>query len=299
MRFRLIEAYRAMLECGTVSAAARSLRISQPAMTKLIAELQNELDLVLFERQGGRLIPTAEALSLKGSIDRAWHGVTDLKEAAKDVRDLRSGRLTIASFPSFAVTLLPEFVARFAREANRSTITLHSQPSPRVIDWTADGQADVGIAVLLAPRTGVQVESLGRMGLVCALPAGHRLAAREVVRAEDLRGELFISLADVDHSRARIEAAFEHEAVEREIRLTTPISAVALALVAHGAGVALIDEGMAALADAERVQIRRFEPAVSFEIYLYLPANRAPSHLQERFVGEFRAWVHQRLLPRA
>ena len=294
VKLRLIEAYKAMIECGTVSAAARSVRISQPAMTKLLAQLQDELKLVLFERQGGRLIPTAEAMSLKGSMDRAWDSVIDLKEAAKDVRDMRRGRLTVAAFPSFAQTLLPIFAAQFSREANKATIMLHSLPSQRVIDWTADGKADLGIAAVLTLRPGVHAEPLGKVDAVCVLPIGHRLAARKVIRAQDLRGETFISLADVDRSRARIEAAFEPLAVERDIRLTTPHSGVALALVANGGGVSVIDETTAALADPTLVVIRPFVPTVSFEMYLYHPANHPPSELQERFVRAFREWYKER-----
>ena len=199
MKFRLIEAYKAMMECGTVSAAARALKISQPAMTKLLAQLQEELQVELFERHGGRLSPTPEAISLMGSVNRAWRGVVELKEAAKDVRDVRRGRLTVVSFPSFAQTVLPKFVVQFSRRANRATIALHSQSSPRAIDWTADGQADLGIAAILAPRPGVHVEPLGTIRAVCALPVGHRLARKRLICAEDLQGEAFVSLADVDH----------------------------------------------------------------------------------------------------
>ncbi|MCL4746028.1 MAG: LysR family transcriptional regulator [Burkholderiaceae bacterium] len=294
MKIRYIEAFRAMMECGTVSAAARALRISQPAMTKLIAQLQAELDLVLFAQQGGRLAPTAEAHALAGSMNRAWRGVMELKEAAEDVRDMRSGRLTIAAFPSFAQAVMPGFIAQFVAAAPRSTIALHSQPSLRVIDWTADGQADLGIAAVLAPRPGVHVEPLGKLSAVCALPVNHRLAQRDVIHARDLRDEAFISLADVDRSRSRIEAAFEPDAVERDIRLTTPQSTLALALVANGVGASVIDDAAASLADPAKVAIRRFVPAVSFDIYLYHPANREPSQLYERFVREFRRWFRSR-----
>ncbi len=299
MKFRLIEAYRAMLEYGTVSASARSLRISQPAMTKLVVELESELQLVLFERQGGRLVPTVEALSLKGTLDRAWRGVIELGEAARDVRDLRRGRLTVAAFPSFAQAMLPPFIAGFSRSADRASIVLHSQPSTRVMDWIADGRADVGFAALLSPRAGVNAERLGQLAFVCALPVGHALAGRAVIHATDLRGEAFISLGDVDRSRSRIEAAFETEAVEREIRLTTPQSALALALVANGAGTALIDAGTATTADPARVVIRPFEPAVNLDVFMYHPANRVPSQLQERFVREIRGWLKERLVARS
>lgn len=294
VKLRLIEVFRAMMECGTVTAAAHSLKISQPAMTKQLAQLQSELGLLLFEQRGGRLVPTAEALALEGSMDRAWRAVMELGEAARDVRDMRRGRLSVVASPSFAMTLMADFVAEFTRESSKLTIALHSQASPRVIDWTADGQADVGVSIILAPRPGVHVETLGSLVAVCALPCGHKLASHRVIRAEDLSGERFISLAEIDGSRSRVEAAFDGYLVDRDISLTTPQSAVALALVARGAGVAVIDEATAMMADLDRVVIRPFLPTVSFELYMYHPANRVPSQLQERFVREFRKWFKAR-----
>ncbi|TCT03088.1 LysR family transcriptional regulator [Paralcaligenes ureilyticus] len=290
MKFRLIEVFKAMMECGTVTAAAHSLKISQPAMTKQLTQLQNELNLVLFEQRGGRLVPTSEAQALIGSIDRAWRGVIELKEAARDVRDMRRGRLTVVASPSFAQTLMADFVAQFTRESSKITIALHAQTSPRVIDWTADGQADIGISMILAPRPGVHVEALGSLVGVCALPIGHALAANKVIRAEDLHGQPFISLAEIDGARSRVEAVFDRQAIDRDISLTTPQSAVALALVARGAGVAIIDEAAATMADLTRVAIRPFLPTVSFEVYMYHPANKVPSQLNERFVRQFRTW---------
>ena len=294
MKFRLIEIFRAMMECGTVTAAAHSLKISQPAATKLLAQLQAELGLLLFEQRGGRLVPTGEARALIGSMDRAWRGVMELNEVARDVRDMRRGRLSVVASPSFAQTLMADFVAEFTRTSGNVTIAFHAQASPRVIDWTADGQADVGISMILAPRTGVHVETLGSLVAVCALPTGHRLSSNKVIRAEDLNGERFISLAEIDEARSRVEAAFEGQLIERDIVITTPQSAVALALVARGAGVAVVDEAAATMADPARVVVRPFTPAVSFEVYMYHPANRAPSQLQERFVRRFRTWFKSR-----
>lgn len=294
MKFRLIEVFRAMIECGTVTAAAHSLKISQPAMTKQLVQLQSELDLVLFEQRGGRLVPTAEARALMGSMDRAWRGVMELKEAARDVRDMRRGRLTVVAAPGFAQTLMAEFVAQFSQESNKVTITLHSQSSPRVIDWTADGQADVGISMILASRPGVHVEPLGSLVGVCALPIGHALAANKVIHAEELHEQKFISLAEIDDARSRVEAAFDGQAIERDICLTTPQASVALALVTQGAGVAVIDEATATLADLTRVAIRPFVPTVSFDLFMYHPANKVPSQLHERFVRKFRTWFKGR-----
>jgi DNA-binding transcriptional LysR family regulator len=140
----------------------------------------------------------------------------------------------------------------------------------------------------------VEVERLGALAGVCALSIDHPLAAKEMIRAEELRDETFISLAEIDGSRSRIESAFESSAVDRNILLTTPQSAVALALVTHGAGCAIIDEATARLADPARVVIRPFAPAVEFDVYMYHPANRLPSQVQERFVRSFRQWFKGR-----
>src|ERR687897_862256 len=69
---RQIEAFRAVVLTGGVSAAASLINVTQPAVSRMIRDLQQDLGLVLFERRGTGLVPTSEALSLYAEVERAF-----------------------------------------------------------------------------------------------------------------------------------------------------------------------------------------------------------------------------------
>ena len=79
MNLRQIDAFRAVMESGTVSRAAKRLSVSQPAVSKLIQSLEQAIGLVLFDRTRGRLSPNAEATMLLEEVERLFGGLSSLK----------------------------------------------------------------------------------------------------------------------------------------------------------------------------------------------------------------------------
>ncbi len=78
MRYRPLQALHSVIETGAVTAAAQSLGISQPAISNLLAQLQDQTKLKLFERERGRLVPTHEAKVLYREIDTVVRGINQL-----------------------------------------------------------------------------------------------------------------------------------------------------------------------------------------------------------------------------
>ena len=71
IRLRQLEAFRAVMHAASVTQAAEVLRISQPAVSRLIASLEQDLGFALFSRRRGRLLPTPESTFLLGEVERA------------------------------------------------------------------------------------------------------------------------------------------------------------------------------------------------------------------------------------
>ena len=92
MNYRQLEAFRAVMETGTVTAASQLLSISQPSLSTHIANLEHELQLSLFHRRGGRLVPTAESHMLFAEVDHVVKGMARLRRLAMDIRTLHAGR---------------------------------------------------------------------------------------------------------------------------------------------------------------------------------------------------------------
>ena len=85
MNLRQLEAFRAVILGQTVTRAAEMLCISQPAATRLIASLEEDIGFSLFDRIKGRLQPTPEAMTLYQEVQRSLLGVERIARTAQDI----------------------------------------------------------------------------------------------------------------------------------------------------------------------------------------------------------------------
>ena len=97
---REYEALRAVITSGTTNGAARLLGISQPTVSRAVSQLEARLDVVLFERRGGRLRPTAEALRLNAQLDRLFDAISLINGSDPD--EPGNQPLRLAAPPSLA-----------------------------------------------------------------------------------------------------------------------------------------------------------------------------------------------------
>ena len=91
---RQIEAFRALMLTTSTVRAAEAMHVTQPAVSRLIRELQEALELKLFERRGARRVPTNEAVSLYREVERSYVGMERIAQAAKELRTRRAGVLS-------------------------------------------------------------------------------------------------------------------------------------------------------------------------------------------------------------
>lgn len=273
--------------------AAEMVGITQPAVSRLLRDLQARLDLTLFTRDGPRLVPTAEALALYDEVQRSFVGLARIAEAARELRAGRAGTLRVAVMPALANGFLPRFAGGFL--ARRPGLGLHLQGliSHLVLDHVATGQCEIGFASPALRHPAVVTRPLPSTRMVAVLPPGHRLARRKVLRPRDFEGEEFISFAPGATARHEVDDVFARAAVARRMRTETPLSEVLCGLVAGGAGVGLVDVFTAREYERAGIVMRSFEPFVPNEFVLAHAAGRSPSAVAEEFAAEFEAHVRR------
>src|SRR5690606_32731373 len=88
---RHLESFRAIIVCKTVTNAAEMLHVSQPVVTRLIADLEERIGIQLFERRKGRLHPTPEAMLLYEDVHRSLSSIERITNAASEIRSLQRG----------------------------------------------------------------------------------------------------------------------------------------------------------------------------------------------------------------
>lgn len=283
MKFRQIEAFRAVMTHGSVTRAAESLYVTQPAVSRLIADLEAELGIPLFQRDRGRLQPTPEAQLLYQEANFAFSGMERLREAAQVVRGLHRGRIRMVSETAYAENALPRLAADFHGEHPDIYLELDIGPSPRIAEWISIAWYDLGLVVLPVSAPGLVTRPLRRQQAVCALPRRHRLARRPVVRLEELAEERFVSLVSGSPFRTFVDQAFAQRGLKRDIRVEVRTQQALAAFVAAGHGVTLVDPWVAADFADRRIVLRPVEPAIGWDLGLVFPASRPPSLLAESF----------------
>lgn len=290
---RQIEAFRAVILTGGITAASELMHVSQPAVSRLISDLQYAFGLRLFERRGSRLVPTFEALSLYREVERFFVGLDRIAQVVADLRAKRAGALRVAALPALASGFLPRFATRFLAERPKLDLALFSMPSRVVLDWVAADQCDIGFTETPIEHPAVTVERLEPATAVAAVPAGHRLARKRRLRPEDFANETFISLGQSTLLRFRIDATFAERHVPRQLRIEAPAAMIACGFVAAGAGLSVIDPFTAAGLASQGVAIRPFEPRIDVECGVIHLTERSLSDVAREFIDGFRNEIEQ------
>ncbi len=243
---RGLHAFRLTVLTGSVSAAAATMGRSQPAVSRLLKELEDSTGFRLFDRVRGRLVPTTEGRLLFEEVQRAFIGLDRIGAAVGEIRNGRRGTLTVAALPAVANALLPGAIARFARERPGTVVALQALLSTAVVQAVLSGEAHLGFASAGPAMTGLRVERQYHVGCMCILPPGHRLAQAAVVEAADLHGEPLVGISATTRLGRQVEALLDSTGVDRLTRAETPLTHLASAMVLQGVGIAVVDSLTAA-----------------------------------------------------
>lgn len=284
LNHRQLEAFRAIMQTGMVTRAADLLNVTQPAISRLLADLEHAVGFPLFERAKGRLFPTVEAKLLITEVERSFSGLDKISRFAQGIRQFEHGSLTIAAMPAMGLGFLPRVITRFAEAHPKVRFRLATQSSPEVLESVATQQYDLGFATVHAEHAAVRIEPWRVSQLVCVLRPDHPLAHADVIRAPDLRGERFVSLGPESGIRQRINLAFEDAGVPINLVIESQLSATVCAFVRAGAGVALVDPISASEFLSQGLIARRFELAIPYTYSLLLPVHRSRSRLVDPFL---------------
>ncbi len=288
LNLRQVEAFKAIMECGSITRAAVALRVSQPAVTKSLQLLEHSLGLKLFTRTPKGLIPTYEARAFYTEVDRSFTGLASLARFAQDLRSMRHERLVVSVIPALSLRWLPEVIASFLAKYPEASFNFQASSSSHTMQLVGQRHIDLGIAQSRLEDPSMERIPLMDLPLVCVMPAGHPLAALEVVTAQHLRNQRFISLSAQDVATIQLRRLMSDEGVELTPEIEVALALSVFELVNRGLGIGIIDAESATNRPSPNVVIRPFSPALSMPIFILRLREEPTSLLAERFIGHLR-----------
>lgn len=294
---RHLEAFRALMVRRTVTGAAEMLEVTQPVVTRLIADFEERISMQLFRRNRGRLEPTPEAALLFDDVHQSLMGIERIANAASNVRSLKLSRLEVAAAPSMALTFLPHAIASFTDEYSETLVSLHTHSTTTVLDMVQSGRCDVGFATRPLRRTSTaHSDALASARMVAVVPVHHRLASKKVLTPENFEGEDFVSLSPLMESRTKIDAVMIAHGVNRRINVETQLSAAVIKLVEAGAGLSLIEPLSAAAYTGGLLKFIPFEPDIAAEYTMIVSPHMANTMMLKPFLDHARREI-KKMIP--
>ncbi len=288
MKLRELELLHALMSFGSVSNAARALHTSQPNASKMLRKIEDGFGFLLFERINGRLHPTEEARLIFDQVEVTLLSLHRFKLLTENIRGMHQGKLTIGGLPALSQHWIPSLLARFMRKHPGINTTFHTRSSKKLIELVADRQLDLAIGLLSLEDPLVECEVLTSFEFIAAIPRDHALAGEEIIKAEDLHEQDFISLSVLDHAREEIETCLRYAGSTPNERGECSLGAVVLQMVENGIGIALVDHISAREHQPQKIVFRPFHPSIKMKIWLMRPRLRPRSMVVDAFIKLLR-----------
>jgi DNA-binding transcriptional LysR family regulator len=285
---RQMEVMRTVVRLGSLTDAARFLRVSQPSISETLKQCSIVARFDLFKRKQGRLAPTNELLLLLPEFDRIFDSVDEIRARSADLREGHVGFVRIAATPAVALSLLPEAIRRFSVTHRRVRFAINTVLSLAVVDEVGTGRADVGLVMSPEDVRGTKVVDLWRSELVCVVPSGHPLEKRNAVSPELLAGYPLVSFSRSLPLGMLVDEAFRQRGLRRNTALEVGPSSMACALVEKGLGCAVVDPFVVTGYEGGKLTVLPFEPRTSISAQLLMHTAQPPSRVVAEFAASLR-----------
>jgi LysR family transcriptional regulator, benzoate and cis,cis-muconate-responsive activator of ben and cat genes len=263
MELRHLRYFVAVAEEESVTRAAARLHLSQPTLSRQIADLEDELAVALFDHGAKKIRLTSAGRffleEARAVLQRSGLAVEAMRAMTAGSR----GEINVGHAPSPTAELLPQTLRLFQAAHPDVRVKLHDLSETEIVRALKDGTLEVALTVRSIPElmTGLAFEELRRYALCVALPLEHRLVGMTSVSVEQLIGERLIvyNRADYEEYQNIIERLFAPFQVRPKRAEEHDSGTGLLASVEAGRGIALVTENVAAIA-GPRVKIRKLVP---------------------------------------
>lgn len=285
MKIRQIEAFHAFMTTGSVTKAATELNTSQPMISKLLSQLEQDVGFKLFERKRNLLIATPEAQSFHMTVPRFLTALSEIHNEAKAISNKQLGRIVIAAQPIYIDTFLLDVVAKFKQAHPYVAIKIIDVGLEAILKNVADHSCDIGIGITLdAGAYHARRISLGRCEARCIVRKDHPLAQQKIIQLSDFKNTPTVELSLGSPLRTRVDYMMQSKGIQRHIAAEARTLNAVFGLVQRGVGIAVVDPFVELLNNPEGIVNLPLAYPVYWDMALYFRNKKPMSAIEEEFV---------------
>jgi DNA-binding transcriptional LysR family regulator len=295
MNFRHIEVFFAVMTSGTVTEAARLLGVSQPSVTTTLKQAERNLGINLFQREGGRLIPTAEARALFEEARHAHEALDSFKNLARRLQVGQGGHVRIAAIPSISLELLPDSIGNFLASHKGFNFSVSTLNTEDILDQLGNRKGAFHLGLTMGNISDLQTstEQVGETELLAVLPAAWKIPSRGPLQLSQLEQQPYVAGFDGTALERVCRSLFSEAGVEPRIVARIHTHLLAGRLVERGLGFAILDRVTVRALQADRLgsnlDVRQLAGRPSLPLVAIFPARGALSNPARRFLDSFKA----------
>lgn len=293
MRLRQIEVFYAVYTSGSMTNAASSLNVSQPSVSKVLAHAEQQLGFQLFERTRGKLVPTPEAHALFKHVSVVYQDLDHLRQVAKNLRTAEAGRVRVASTPALGIELLPDAVATFRKLHPGIVFEIETLHLDELNSALLESRVDVGLGFEPVGLPGIRQRPLTKGRFVVIAPPDAFLDDVDSVSLADISACPFIGLNSRGPLGRLLSTYIANNDVELDVVAWTETYHIARALVASGAGIAIVDEITARSATGGAVRTIALTPKLGFTVSALHLDNAPLSIAAKQFISHLRESINR------
>lgn len=288
MRLRHIEVFYAVYTAGSISAAARSLHVSQPSVSKVLQHAQSQLGFELFTLVRGRLVATDEAHALFEEVKEIFQRMNSLRKTVANIRNMDGGHVRLAVVPSLGLHVAPSAIASYRKRFPQVTFDVQTLHHSDVFQALYERECDIAFAYTPPMHPRMQRRRLGSGELALLFEKSSLESPGERVPLSRMAGRDMVGLANSGPISDLVENQLEAQGVAIREVVSNQTYYLAAALTRCGAGMSIVDEFTARASASGDLEFRLLDPAIRFHIECVYLEDRPPSHLAEAFIEEFR-----------
>lgn len=289
---RSLQALRAVVTTGSVTQAAEILHITQPAVSRIIANLEEELGFPVFVRHRGRLTITSQGEAFYREVSRALAGLDEIPLIGRQIKNGGGTTLRIFSMSSAVNDIVPLALTELQKKYPAVLANLEIRGGREVTHWGPGRQFDIGIVMVpeghLPPFVSVPA--------YVVMPPSHPLAEKSAFSLEDLATERLVMMPSTSIIRRWLDGEFDRARIAPTVALETSSMMSAAHYATMGVGLTIADPFAIKAIPHRNFVLRPLTPALSLAFSFVLPKERPPSAITADFMT-IVAQVAESLVP--
>ncbi|MBO9446979.1 LysR family transcriptional regulator [Ruegeria sp. R14_0] len=293
MNLKSLRVFVLIMEHGTLARASEVMRLSPPAVSRLLRMLEDEMRQPLFERVKKRLIPTQAGEQLLPEALRILAGIDSLPDFLERARQDQTPPLRLISHPRMATGLMLPAIRRLSEEIPEARVRLEVQPRQSFGRYIVQDQFHLGLGSLSAHWEDLESQYLCETALGVLVRRDHPLARHDVLHMRELQGLDYIALTENTLLRQLVEANLIKTDLQLKTRHEVSFSAVAHQLVASGQGFTITDAIAVGLDMPESLKLIPLEPISHLKLGLFLSKSRLQHPLIDPIVKHLKQIVEE------